>query len=135
MADAPHKYLPLFIAEANEHLEQLAGELVRLDGGTQPPGGLWDSIFRHVHSVKGGAATVAESREARREAGGRSVAAAAGRLLLAGQGLPGAGSAGADRPAQAEGAGHLDRDGAAALAADAEEGRRAGGGAARDRQV
>jgi two-component system chemotaxis sensor kinase CheA len=57
MARGPHKYLPIFIAEAREHLEQLASELVRLE--QEPPGGpLWDSIFRRVHSVKGSAATV-----------------------------------------------------------------------------
>ena len=57
MADAPHKYLPLFVAEAGEQLEQLAAELVRLE--QEPPGGpLWDAIFRRVHSVKGSAATV-----------------------------------------------------------------------------
>ena len=54
---APHKYLPVFIAEAGEHLEQLASELVRIE--QEPPGGpLWDSIFRRVHSVKGSAATI-----------------------------------------------------------------------------
>jgi two-component system chemotaxis sensor kinase CheA len=57
MAEAPHKYLPTFIAEAMEHLEQLASELVRIEH--EPPGGpLWDSIFRRVHSVKGSAATI-----------------------------------------------------------------------------
>src|SRR5262245_33628500 len=57
MAEAPHKYLPLFIAEAGEQLEQLESELVRIE--QEPPGGaLWDSIFRRVHSVKGSAATV-----------------------------------------------------------------------------
>jgi two-component system, chemotaxis family, sensor kinase CheA len=57
MAEASHKYLHAFIAEAMEHLEQLASELVRIEH--EPPGGpLWDSIFRHVHSVKGSAATI-----------------------------------------------------------------------------
>src|SRR6267142_2794996 len=57
MAEAPHKYLHAFIAEATEHLEQLASELVRIE--QEPPGGpLWDSIFRRVHSVKGSAATI-----------------------------------------------------------------------------
>src|SRR5882724_7164531 len=57
MAEAPHKYLHSFIAEAMEHLEQLASELVRIEH--EPPGGpLWDSIFRRVHSVKGSAATI-----------------------------------------------------------------------------
>ena len=57
MAEASHKYLHAFIAEAMEHLEQLASELVRIEH--EPPGGpLWDSIFRRVHSVKGSAATI-----------------------------------------------------------------------------
>ena len=57
MAEAPHKYLHAFIAEAMEQLEQLASELVRIE--QEPPGGpLWDSIFRRVHSVKGSAATI-----------------------------------------------------------------------------
>ncbi|HUJ28256.1 MAG TPA: chemotaxis protein CheA [Myxococcales bacterium] len=57
MPDAPHKHLPLFIAEAGEQLQHLEGELVRIEH--EPPGGpLWDVIFRRVHSVKGGAATV-----------------------------------------------------------------------------
>jgi two-component system chemotaxis sensor kinase CheA len=57
MAEAPHKYLHAFIAEATEQLEQLASELVRIE--QEPPGGpLWDSIFRRVHSVKGSAATI-----------------------------------------------------------------------------
>ena len=57
MSDAPHKHLPLFIAEAAEMLQHLEGELVRIEH--EPPGGpLWDAIFRRVHSVKGGAATV-----------------------------------------------------------------------------
>jgi two-component system chemotaxis sensor kinase CheA len=57
VADGTHKYLPLFIAESREHLEALAGELVRLE--QEPLGGpLWDSIFRRLHSVKGSAATV-----------------------------------------------------------------------------
>ena len=57
MAEGTHKYLPLFISEAREHLEHLEGELVRLDKEPDA-GGLWDSIFRRVHSIKGGAATV-----------------------------------------------------------------------------
>ena len=57
MAESAHKYLPVFIAEASEHLEALSRELVRLE--QEPVGGpLWDSIFRRVHSVKGSAATV-----------------------------------------------------------------------------
>src|SRR6476659_4720213 len=57
MAEGPHKYLPLFIAEASEQLELLNSDLVRIE--QEPPGGpLWDSIFRRVHSIKGSAATI-----------------------------------------------------------------------------
>src|ERR1700704_5879926 len=57
MAEGPHKYLPLFLAESREALEQLSSELVRLE--QEPPGGpLWDAIFRRVHSIKGSAATI-----------------------------------------------------------------------------
>jgi two-component system, chemotaxis family, sensor kinase CheA len=57
MAQAPHKYLHAFVAEATEQLEQLASELVRIEQEA-PGGALWDSIFRRVHSVKGSAATI-----------------------------------------------------------------------------
>ena len=57
MADGAHKYLPVFVAEATEHLTALSGELVKLEH--EPQGGpLWDSVFRRLHSVKGSAATV-----------------------------------------------------------------------------
>jgi len=57
MANAVHKYLPIFIAEAGEHLEALAAEPVKLE--QEPAGGpLWDAIFRRLHSVKGSAATL-----------------------------------------------------------------------------
>jgi two-component system chemotaxis sensor kinase CheA len=56
MAEGSQKYLPLFLAESREALEQLNGELVRLE--QEPPGGLWDAIFRRVHSIKGSAATL-----------------------------------------------------------------------------
>ncbi|TMA15438.1 MAG: hypothetical protein E6J85_19805 [Deltaproteobacteria bacterium] len=52
-----HKYLPLFVAEANEQLEALGSDLVRLEKEDPEPA-LWDSIFRRVHSVKGSAATL-----------------------------------------------------------------------------
>jgi two-component system chemotaxis sensor kinase CheA len=57
MADGPHKFLPLFITEAGETLQQLGKELVKLE---QEPEGApaWDSIFRRLHSIKGSAATV-----------------------------------------------------------------------------
>jgi two-component system chemotaxis sensor kinase CheA len=55
--EPPRKYLPLFVSEATEQLEQLARELVRLEA--EAPGGpLWDSVFRRAHSVKGSAATL-----------------------------------------------------------------------------
>jgi two-component system, chemotaxis family, sensor kinase CheA len=54
---AAHKYLPLFVADANEQLQALSGELVRLEKET-PERALWDSIFRRVHSLKGSAATL-----------------------------------------------------------------------------
>ena len=57
MADGAYKYLPVFVAEATEHLTALAAELVKLE--REPAGGpLWDSVFRRLHSVKGSAATV-----------------------------------------------------------------------------
>src|SRR3977135_1078829 len=57
MAEAPHKYLQAFIAEASGPLEAPPPELVRIEH--EPPGGpVWDSIFRRVHSVKGSAATI-----------------------------------------------------------------------------
>ena len=55
--NASHKYLPLFVAEANEQLEALGSDLVRLEKEAPGPA-LWDSIFRRVHSVKGSAATL-----------------------------------------------------------------------------
>src|SRR5476651_486861 len=57
MPEGPHRYLSTFLAESGEQLEQLARELVRAE--QEPPGGaLWDSMFRRVHSIKGGAAQV-----------------------------------------------------------------------------
>jgi len=53
----PHKYLPLFLAEAREQLGALDSELVRLERGETDAAG-WDSIFRRVHSLKGSAATL-----------------------------------------------------------------------------
>ena len=55
--EPPRKYLPLFVAEATEQLEQLGQELIRLEREAPGPH-LWDSIFRRVHSVKGSAATL-----------------------------------------------------------------------------
>src|SRR5262249_45955442 len=57
MAEGPHKFLPLFITEAGETLQQLGAELVKLE--QEPVGaGVWDSVFRRLHSLKGSAATV-----------------------------------------------------------------------------
>ena len=57
MAEGAHKHLPVFVAEATEHLTALSGELVKLE--QEPQGGpLWDAVFRRLHSVKGSAATV-----------------------------------------------------------------------------
>ncbi|TMA19456.1 MAG: chemotaxis protein CheA [Deltaproteobacteria bacterium] len=57
MAEGPHKFLPLFITEAGEQLQQLGAELVKLE--QEPAGGpVWDAVFRRLHSLKGGAATV-----------------------------------------------------------------------------
>jgi two-component system chemotaxis sensor kinase CheA len=57
MPEGPHRYLSTFLAESSEQLEQLARELVQAE--QEPPGGaLWDSMFRRIHSIKGGAAQV-----------------------------------------------------------------------------
>jgi two-component system chemotaxis sensor kinase CheA len=57
MPEGPHRYFRIFLAEAGEQLEGLAGELVRAE--QEPPGGaLWDSMFRRIHGIKGGAAQV-----------------------------------------------------------------------------
>lgn len=60
MPPAQDKYLSIFVTEAREHLEQLEGELVRIESESEGPQGvsLWDSIFRKTHSVKGSAATL-----------------------------------------------------------------------------
>jgi two-component system chemotaxis sensor kinase CheA len=50
------RYLGLFVAEASEHLEALARDLVSLEG--TPTTETVDSLFRHAHSVKGMAASM-----------------------------------------------------------------------------
>ncbi len=50
------RYLGLFVAEASEHLEALARDLVALEG--TPAAETVDSLFRHAHSVKGMAASM-----------------------------------------------------------------------------
>jgi two-component system chemotaxis sensor kinase CheA len=52
-----HKYLPLFVAEAGEQLQELSRELLRLEA-EELRAPLWDAIFRRAHSVKGSAATL-----------------------------------------------------------------------------
>ncbi len=51
------KYLALFVSEASEHAESLGQELLRLDG-PEPSTEFVDSVFRHVHSIKGMAASM-----------------------------------------------------------------------------
>ncbi len=48
------KYLGLFASEAQEHLEGLARELVRVE--QEHSREAVDAMFRHAHSVKGMAA-------------------------------------------------------------------------------
>jgi two-component system chemotaxis sensor kinase CheA len=50
------KYLGLFASEASEHLEALGKELARFEAERTPE--LWDSVFRHAHSLKGMAASM-----------------------------------------------------------------------------
>ncbi|HET9594065.1 MAG TPA: Hpt domain-containing protein, partial [Anaeromyxobacteraceae bacterium] len=55
------KYLGLFVSEASEHLAALGALLVRLEAAGGDPAGARagvDAIFRHVHSLKGMAATM-----------------------------------------------------------------------------
>src|SRR3954471_11160143 len=57
MAEGPHKFLPLFVTEAGETLQQLGAALVKLEQAAGGAGG-WDAVFRRLHSIKGSAATV-----------------------------------------------------------------------------
>ena len=60
---AERNYLALFVAESTDQLEQLGSELVLLEAAREAvPAELWDSIFRRVHSIKGGAATLGLTR-------------------------------------------------------------------------
>lgn len=55
MPEGPHRYLRIFLAEASEQLEGLARDLVRAE--QQGPGvSCWDTMFRRIHGIKGGAA-------------------------------------------------------------------------------
>src|SRR5512136_1495293 len=50
------KYLGLFVSEANEHLQRLSENLVRLERAAlagPERAELLDDMFRHAHSVKG----------------------------------------------------------------------------------
>ncbi|MCU0701458.1 MAG: chemotaxis protein CheA [Myxococcaceae bacterium] len=51
------RYLSLFAGEASEHLEALGKDVVRLEQGATVA--LVDSMFRHAHSVKGMASSMA----------------------------------------------------------------------------
>jgi two-component system chemotaxis sensor kinase CheA len=53
----PVEYLPLFIAECREHLQELNVSIVELESNPGDPTGV-DAIFRVVHSVKGMAGTM-----------------------------------------------------------------------------
>jgi two-component system chemotaxis sensor kinase CheA len=55
MAEGPHRYLRIFLAEASEQLEELARDLVRAEQQA-PDVACWDSMFRRIHGIKGGAA-------------------------------------------------------------------------------
>ncbi len=57
------RYLALFAGEATEHLEALGKDVVSLEKGATLP--LVDSMFRHAHSVKGMAASMAFDGTAR----------------------------------------------------------------------
>jgi two-component system chemotaxis sensor kinase CheA len=51
------RYLALFAGEATEHLDALGKDVVSLEKGATPA--LVDSMFRHAHSVKGMASSMA----------------------------------------------------------------------------
>ena len=53
----PAEYLPLFIAEAREHLQELNVAVLSLEKNPEDQAGI-DAIFRVVHSVKGSAGTM-----------------------------------------------------------------------------
>jgi two-component system chemotaxis sensor kinase CheA len=61
MSQAYARYLGLFVSEASEHLARIAAELVRLEIAAREGGPTGDAVgdlFRHVHSVKGMAASL-----------------------------------------------------------------------------
>ncbi len=53
----PNEYMPMFLAEAQEHLQELNLAIVRLEDDPKRPGDV-DSIFRIAHSLKGMSATM-----------------------------------------------------------------------------
>ncbi len=53
----PNEYLPMFVAECREHLQELNLAIVALEQAPDDPEGV-DAIFRVVHSVKGMAGTM-----------------------------------------------------------------------------
>jgi two-component system chemotaxis sensor kinase CheA len=57
------RYLTLFAGEATEHLEALGKDVVSLEKGATPQ--VVDSMFRHAHSVKGMASSMAFEATAR----------------------------------------------------------------------
>jgi two-component system, chemotaxis family, sensor kinase CheA len=60
----PTEYLPMFVAECREHLQELDIAIVALEKSPDDPDGV-DAIFRVVHSVKGMAGTMGFSGMAR----------------------------------------------------------------------
>src|SRR5512133_960300 len=55
------KYVGPFVSEGTEHLTAMTGELVRLEGAARSGAGTSaevDELFRHVHSMKGMAASL-----------------------------------------------------------------------------
>ncbi|MGE4426886.1 MAG: Hpt domain-containing protein [Solirubrobacteraceae bacterium] len=51
-------YLPMFLAESREHLQELNLAIVRLERGDGRPGETLEEIFRAAHSLKGMSATM-----------------------------------------------------------------------------
>ena len=51
------QYLALFVSEGSAHAESLGRDLLALETEAPPPGCI-DSVFRHIHSIKGMAASM-----------------------------------------------------------------------------
>ncbi|MDX8152848.1 chemotaxis protein CheA [Patulibacter brassicae] len=58
------EYLPMFLAEAREHLQELNLAIVALERGEGDAGATLDEIFRVAHSMKGMSATMGFARTA-----------------------------------------------------------------------